>query len=120
MYGDVGSFTGWSGAAIGTAAEDIRRSLAALRSQSSQYELDIEAMWPLYKSLIIDKHFCSPDSSDVDTTADTDSSDIGTTADTDTSDNSSSSTDSISSRQVVDTYCCTRNSKGDLCWSLAT
>ena len=109
MYGGVGSFTGWSGAAIGTAAEDIRRSLAALRSQSSQYELDIEAMWPLYKSLIIDKHFCSPDSSDVDTTADTD-----------TSDNSSSSTDSISSRQVVDTYCCTRNSKGDLCWSLAT
>ena len=109
MYGDVGSFTGWSGAAIGTAAEDIRRSLAALRSQSSQYELDIEAMWPLYKSLIIDKHFCSSDSSDVDTTADTD-----------TSDNSSSSTDSISSRQVVDTYCCTRNSKGDLCWSLAT
>lgn len=109
MYGSVGSFTGWSGAAIGTAAEDIRRSLAALRSQSIPHELDIEAMWPLYKSRIIDKHFSSSHSSDIDTTADTD-----------TSDNSSSSPESSNSRQVVDTYCCTRNSKGDLCWSLVT
>ena len=80
-----------------------------MRSQSSPHELDIESMWPLYKSRIIDKHFSSSDSSDIDTTADTD-----------TSDNSSSSPESSNSRQLVDTYCCTRNSKGDLCWSLVT
>lgn len=79
-----------------------------MRSQSSPHELDIEAMWPLYKSRIIDKHFSSSDSSDIDTTTDIDTSD------------NSSSLDSSDSRQVVDTYCCTRNSKGDLCWSLVT